>query len=480
MSTVRQNTSIRLPSASELGKSSVPRIQTSPLPSTTAQLTESGLSDAKVPEVYNNIATPISTPNSDPPILPPLGNVASSLQTRETIKPGLVKTSKSQHQDSNAGFSTSNQHISTEAGNSHANLTPNYRWGAANTALRSPTNNTNTTLVTPVSTPHGNKKSTVDRLDSRKLLSPPQLLSMANNTLPSFKAINNGTAKLPPLVSSLKTSPPFSISRDLPPPPLLASASSPKQQPVFATQQHFEQQHLPHQFQQQPALIQHSTLPHTQQGYPHPQYQKPPNAYVHPQYQHYPPGVAIDSNQIPPHHLEMPQSSLPVSSNPHPHYLNYQQRQPIPPHPHSGIYTSQLPPSEQYSPSGPYQPPYYPHQYFLQEPASLPHQQHGPPPNMVQPPGLLPIQGNPQNSGSHQFAMAPNQQHMAPCLPPQPLAGSMYPPPPGLQQTYLYYPDYQARGPDIDIASSREIKRRTKTGCLTCRKRRIKVRIFFV
>jgi hypothetical protein len=186
----------------------------------------------------------------------------------------------------------------------------------------------------------------------------------------------------------------------------------------------------------------------------------------------------------------------PISGGTHPYYLNHQQRQPMPPpHSHPGMYTSQPPPNEQYPPPpppGPYQPPYYQHQFFhhQQGPSPIPYPIPGPPLNMVHSAGFSPMAGNPQMSGPHQFAMPTNQQHPAQGPPPQPLAGSMYPAPPGLQQAHLYYSDYQMRGADMgsvygnrqlmDIASSREIKRRTKTGCLTCRKRRIKVSTLFV
>lgn len=50
--------------------------------------------------------------------------------------------------------------------------------------------------------------------------------------------------------------------------------------------------------------------------------------------------------------------------------------------------------------------------------------------------------------------------------------------PPQPQYYATYHVKQQSHGSHTILSSSREIKRRTKTGCLTCRKRRIKVSIF--
>lgn len=58
---------------------------------------------------------------------------------------------------------------------------------------------------------------------------------------------------------------------------------------------------------------------------------------------------------------------------------------------------------------------------------------------------------------------------------PQPVYQQYYPQP--MQQAISMPTHYKTQ--ILELASSREIKRRTKTGCLTCRKRRIKVCFFY-
>lgn len=501
MNTVKPNSRPRLPPASELvkSKSSLLNAQISPV-STATKSAASKLPEPQIPEIYDSIDTPVSTPTSDRPALPPLNNFASSPQVQEPASnSGSPQISK--HTESNTTFEIPSQPAVAVITNDPHIPTSNYRWGTTNGALRSPENSNINSRVTPVSAPHGNRNT--NGVNSRHLSPPPPFLMTNNNsnnnntsTLPSFKSINHAVSKLPPLMSSLSTSPSLGNSRELPPPPLLATGSSPRQQPVVSmtVEPSVERQHSPGQAQHQHVQISRPGLQHPQQTYPYPQYQEPPNVYNHPQYQPYPPGHPIGPNQVSSNHPEITHRPLPINGGTHPYYPHHQHRQPMPPpHSHSGIYASQLPPNEQYSPppTGSYQPPYYQHQNFhsQQGPSPMPYPIHGPPLNMVHSAGFSPMVGNPQMPGPHQFAMPANQQHPAQG-PPQPLAGSMYPPPPGLQQAHLYYSDYQMRGAEmggvygnhqlIDIASSREIKRRTKTGCLTCRKRRIKVSTLFV
>lgn len=113
----------------------------------------------------------------------------------------------------------------------------------------------------------------------------------------------------------------------------------------------------------------------------------------------------------------------------------------------------------QYSACPPHMLMHYPH----------PHPHAYPPP---QPPHLHP----------HAAPFYPPYPHPHPHYAPLPHGLEIYPPPQPFFQPHSQPPPVQYKSQLLELASSREIKRRTKTGCLTCRKRRIKVRfakIFF-
>lgn len=87
-------------------------------------------------------------------------------------------------------------------------------------------------------------------------------------------------------------------------------------------------------------------------------------------------------------------------------------------------------------------------------------------------PPLRSIDGHPQPP--QLLAQQPGSQ-MSQQIPPMP---GYYQPPPGMAHpgmSYARYPIPQGGGPMTGGRHKKEIKRRTKTGCLTCRKRRIKV-----
>lgn len=96
----------------------------------------------------------------------------------------------------------------------------------------------------------------------------------------------------------------------------------------------------------------------------------------------------------------------------------------------------------------------------------------GPPPQSI--PTYQPIQDATSNNLPPAQTQAPIGSPLPSTMPPMPSMGQYNPgyAPMGLQGGQM---SYQLPGNPRSRAHQKEVKRRTKTGCLTCRRRRIKV-----
>ena len=285
---------------------------------------------------------------------------------------------------------------------------------------------------------------------------------------PAEQPVQNGIAPAVSAAPSQPVSAPSNISPPPPPPPAPTSASHP--QPAQSAP-------VPSSLQQQPQ--------------PQPQPQPHPQPQPQQQPQHIPDQQLKELLQQGIQHSTQP--TLPQAPAPAPQ----QPQQQVPQQPLQAVPQASLQSTFQQAPQpiAQHPPPQVPHQTPQQAPQPAPQQplqqqQQQPvnatppvqfvqshPPATTQPPAdVSSLPAIPEN---HAFTQAPPQQPQMPVA----FNSVMTMQGPTIAQ---YYPDMSGRVSSPDgydlIDSSRlgrtkkDVKRRTKTGCLTCRKRRIKVR----
>lgn len=393
--------------------------------------------------------------------------------------------------------------------------------------------------ATPLQTPQTSTSSSWSSLEDNSNKKSSKSSSNPNTTtLPSLKFLGEGLLRpasvsntsLPPLISpqtqSESTKSMSPVSRTTPPPvnnssssnsPIKPRTSSPLAEPLNQSinSQRPETDAMMKSMTSPYKLANGETInpnePYTQMN---PRYPPPPPPPPHPSHQqqmpsyHPPPPPQYHHSQ--PHPEYSPDSSrqhpppMPPRDPQYPYPSPYNQQGPLPPHnqtpiPHQGYGPSYSPYGPSYYPSNSPQGSPYPHQYnnYYEKPQGMPPQHPHHPQESSQQISMnnasigLGIYAGHNTNGPDYYAMKqlPHQHQMHPHLPPhmspqQMAHHQLQHQSPHLMNSPVMMQHQQGYKTMIEGQPTREIKRRTKTGCLTCRKRRIKVcgshRFFFI